>query len=144
MFCNQHHSNHSDNKLWAGMFQTSLVIQSLVLSSLAIHKSCDKCRRHLSSSYCDLSSMRTWSPFSFFPCHIHPCIIYPCSRYTHLVIFQWQAIFSGVIASCYFWWVICFSSLKSLSSESRDEILFRGGGYDSSCTCKLDILTITP
>jgi hypothetical protein len=25
MFCNQHHPNHSDNKLWAGMFQTSLI-----------------------------------------------------------------------------------------------------------------------
>jgi hypothetical protein len=31
--------------------------------------------------------------------------------------------------------VICFSSLKSLSSESRDEILFRGEGCDSSCAC---------
>jgi hypothetical protein len=31
--------------------------------------------------------------------------------------------------------MICFSSLKSLSSESRDEILFRGEGCDSSCTC---------
>jgi hypothetical protein len=28
-----------------------------------------------------------------------------------------------------------FLTLKSLSSESRDEILFRGGGCDSSCTC---------
>jgi hypothetical protein len=25
MFCNQHHPNYSDNKLWAGMFQTSLI-----------------------------------------------------------------------------------------------------------------------
>jgi hypothetical protein len=25
MFCNQHHLNHSDNKLWAEMFQTSLI-----------------------------------------------------------------------------------------------------------------------
>jgi hypothetical protein len=25
MFCNQHHLNHSGNKLWAGMFQTSLI-----------------------------------------------------------------------------------------------------------------------
>jgi hypothetical protein len=33
--------------------------------------------------------------------------------------------------------------LKSLSSESRDEILFRGEGCDSSCTCKLDILTVS-
>jgi hypothetical protein len=33
--------------------------------------------------------------------------------------------------------VICFSSLKSLSSESQDEILFRGEGCDSSCTCNV-------
>jgi hypothetical protein len=25
MFCNQHHPNHSNNKLWARMFQTSLI-----------------------------------------------------------------------------------------------------------------------
>jgi hypothetical protein len=31
--------------------------------------------------------------------------------------------------------MICFSPIKSLSSESRDEILFRGEGCDSSCTC---------
>jgi hypothetical protein len=64
--CNQHHPNHSGDKLWAGVFQTSLVTQSLILSSLAIHKFCYECRWHLSSSCCDLSSMRTWSPFSLF------------------------------------------------------------------------------
>jgi hypothetical protein len=131
MFCNQHHLNHSGNKLWAGMFQTSLVIQSLVLSSLAIHKLCDECRRHLSSSCCDPSSMRIWSPFSLLSCHTHPCTIYLCSHHTHLFILQWLSlstlISSGVIVSCYFWWVICFSPIKSLSSESRDEILFLGG-----------------
>jgi hypothetical protein len=106
MFCNQHHPNYSGNKLWAGMFQTSLINQSLVLSSLAIHKFCDECRRHLSSSCCDLSSMRTWSPFFLFSCH------------THLVILQRllpsTSILSDEIASCHFWRVICFSSIKSL------------------------------
>jgi hypothetical protein len=120
MFCNQNHPNHSGNKLWAGMFQTSLINQSLVLSSLAIHKFCDECRRYLSSSCCDLSSMRTWSPFFLLSCHTHPGTIYPCSRHTHLVILQRllpsTSILSGVIASCHFWWVICFSSIKSLSS----------------------------
>jgi hypothetical protein len=40
---------------------------------------------------------------------------------------------------CHFWCVIHFSSPYSLSSESRDEILFRGGGCDSSCICKLGL-----
>jgi hypothetical protein len=126
MFCNQHHLNYSGNKLWARIFQTSLC-QSLVLSLLAIHEFCDECRRHLSSSCCDLNSGRTWTSFFLF------------SRHAHLVILQQflpsTSIISDVIASCHFWFVICFSSLKSLSSESRDEILFRGEGCDSSCIC---------
>jgi hypothetical protein len=118
--CSQHYPRHSSNKPWAGMFQTSLVNQSLVLSSLAIHKFCDECRQHLSSSCCDLNSMRTWSPSSFFSRHTHPCTIYPCLRYTHLVILHRflssTSIFFGVIDSCHLWWVNCFSSIKSLSS----------------------------
>jgi hypothetical protein len=39
--------------------------------------------------------------------------------------------------------VNCFSSLKSLSSESRDEIHFRGEGCDSSCICNLDIYFVS-
>jgi hypothetical protein len=39
--------------------------------------------------------------------------------------------------------MICFSSLKSLSSESRDEIIFRGEGCDSSCACKLDVYFVS-
>jgi hypothetical protein len=39
--------------------------------------------------------------------------------------------------------MICFSSLKSFSSESWDEILFRGEGCDSSCACKLDIYFVS-
>jgi hypothetical protein len=106
---------------------------------IPIHKLCDECRRHLSSPCCDFSSMRIWSPFTLFSRQTHPCIIYPSFRYIHLAILQWllpsTSSFSGVIAFCHFWWVICFSSLQSLSSESRDEILFRGGGCDSSCIC---------
>jgi hypothetical protein len=45
--------------------------------------------------------------------------------------------------SCHFWWMICFSSLKSLSSESRDEILFRGEGCDNLCTWKLGTLSVS-
>jgi hypothetical protein len=39
--------------------------------------------------------------------------------------------------------MIWFSPIKSLSSESRDEILFRGEGCDSSITCKLGILFVS-
>jgi hypothetical protein len=33
--------------------------------------------------------------------------------------------------------------LRVFRPESRDEILFRGEGCDSSCTCKLDILIVS-
>jgi hypothetical protein len=113
LFCNQHHLNYSDNKLWARIFQTSLC-QSLVLSILVTHEFCDECHRHLSSS----------------------CTISSYSRYTLLAMLSSStSIFSSSIASCHFLIGSCFSSNKSLSSESRDEILFRGGGCDSSCTC---------
>jgi hypothetical protein len=36
MFCNQHHLNHSGNKLWAGMFQTSLINLSYYSHLLSI------------------------------------------------------------------------------------------------------------
>jgi hypothetical protein len=84
---------------------------------------------------------------SFLISSTHTCTIYPCSRYTHLVILQRllpsTSTFSGVITLCHFWWVICFSSLKSLSSESRDEILFRGEGCDSSCTCNVRYIFVS-
>jgi hypothetical protein len=115
MFCNQHYPNHLCNKLSAGVFP-NITYQSLVLSSLAIHKFCDEYRRHLSSSCCDLSSMRTWSLFSLFSCQIHPYIIYLCSRHTYLVILQRllpsTSIFSGVIVSYHFWWVIASLPLR--------------------------------
>jgi hypothetical protein len=134
MFCNQHHPTHWNNNLWARMFQTSL--NGLL------------CYPYLLSINCvmdvtDIYHKRTRSPFSHFSHQTHPCTIHLYSCHTHLVIFQRllrsTSTFSGVIAFCYFWWVIYFSSLQSLSSESRDEILFRGDGCDSSCACKLDI-----
>jgi hypothetical protein len=136
MFCNNIIQNYLSNKLWARTFQTSLC-QSLVLSLLIVHKFCDECHRHLSFSW--LISI-LWEfdhlSFSFLVKLIH---IYPCSRYTHLATLQRflpsASTFSGVIVFCCFCWVICFSSLKSLSFESRDEILFRGEGCDSSCIC---------
>jgi hypothetical protein len=138
MFCNQYHSNYLNNKLWAEMFQTSLIsllCYPHLLSMSSMMNVTDIYHLH----DCDLNSIKTWSPFSLFSHHTHPCTIYLRSRHTPLVILQRllssTSIFSGVIASCYFWYVIYFSSLKSLSSESRDEILFRGEGCDSSCIC---------
>jgi hypothetical protein len=97
MFCNQHHLNHSDNKLWAEMFQTSLISLLCYLYLLST-KFCDECRWHLSSLCCDLSSMRTWSPFSLFSCQTHPYTIYPCSHYTYLIILQRLLLL----------WCVCF------------------------------------
>jgi hypothetical protein len=157
MFCNQYHLNHSDNKLWAEMFQTSL-ISLLCYLYLLSPKFCDECHRYISSSCCDLilwsqlyENLITFlSLFSLYSSTYNlfmlksPIKSKGFSRHTHLVILQWllpsTLISSGVIVSCYFWWMICFSSLKSLSSESRDEILFRGGGCDSSCTCNTRLI----
>jgi hypothetical protein len=101
MFCNQPHLNHSDNKLWARIFQTSLIsllCYSHLLSLSFVMNVADIYYPH----DCDLNSMRTWSPFSPFPRQTHPCAIYPCSSYTHLDILQWflpsTSIFPGVIA----------------------------------------------
>jgi hypothetical protein len=95
MFCNQHHLNYSDNKLWARMFQTSLINLSYyphLLSISFLMNVTDIYRPHVviscHLSCCDLSSWKTWSPFSLFSRQTHPCTIYPCFRYTYLVIFQ--------------------------------------------------------
>jgi hypothetical protein len=111
MFCNNIIQNYLSNKLWARTFQTSLC-QSLVLSLLIVHKFCDECHRHL-SSLCIISYL---VKLIYVPSlHVFVILISSYSRH------QPQ------------------SSLKSLSSESRDEILFRGEGCDSSCVCKLGI-----
>jgi hypothetical protein len=116
MFCNQCHLKHSSNKLWAERFQTSLVTQSFILSSLAIHELCDECRQHLSSSCGDLNLWETDHLSLYSLIITHPYTIYPYSRHTHLDILQRlsssTSIFPSVIAFCRFWCVICFSSLK--------------------------------
>jgi hypothetical protein len=113
MFCNQHRLNHSDNKFWAEMFQTSLC-QSLVLFWLANHKFCDECHRHLSSSW-------LWSQFyknliTFF---------FLISSYVNDFYHQHQSSLEWLFPITFDVW-FAFLPLKSLSSESRDEILFRG------------------
>jgi hypothetical protein len=91
MFYNQYHLNHSDNKLWARMFQTSLINLSYYLHLLSISflmNITDIYRPHVVISCCDLNSWKTWSPFSLFSHQTHPYTIYPRFRYTYLLIFQ--------------------------------------------------------
>jgi hypothetical protein len=129
------------------MFQTSLVKQSLVLFSLAIHKFCDECRRHLSSSCHSLSSMRTWSPSSSFLVKLihvqstHAFVIF-ISSYSNGFYHQHQSSLVWLLLTTFDGW---FASLplRVFRPESRDEILFRGEGCDSSCTCKLDIYFVS-
>jgi hypothetical protein len=149
MFCNQYHLNHSDNKLWAEMFQTSL-ISLLCYLYLLSPKFCDECHRHLSSSCCDLilwsqlyENLITFlSLFSLYSSTYNLFILKSpikskgFSRHTPMTFTININLFR---CDCFLLllMVICFSSLKSLSSESRDEILFRGEGCDSSSTCNV-------
>jgi hypothetical protein len=128
IFCNQYHLNYSGNKLWAKMFQTSLVTPSFVLSSLAIHKFCDECHRHLSSSW-------LWSQFCENLITFSSLILLNSSMYNLFMLSLSTSIFSSVIAFCHFWCVICFSSLKESFVRISGRDSFRGEGCDSSCTC---------
>jgi hypothetical protein len=130
MFYNQHNLNHSDNKLWAGMFQTSLINPSYYLHFLFISfvtNVTDIYRPHVVILVLWKLDRRSSSYLVK--------LIQVQSIYTLVMLSSSTSSFSDVIAFCHFWWVICFSSLQSLSSESRDEILFRGEGCDSLCIC---------
>jgi hypothetical protein len=139
MFRNQHHLNHSDNKLWAEMFQTSLISLLCYLYLLST-RFCDECHRHLSFSW-------LWSQFyenliTFLSLlssklihiqSIHALVIL-ISTYSNGFYRQHQSSLVWLLPATFDGW-FAFLPLKSLSSESRDEILFRGGGCDSSCIC---------
>ena len=73
-----YHKNHVlwKKKSWARMFQKLLLNHSSILCLFAIDKPCDESHRHLFSSCCDLSFVRTW-----LPC----LIIIPCSVYLFLL-----------------------------------------------------------
>jgi hypothetical protein len=130
MFCNQHHSNYSGNKFWAGMFHTSLInllCYPHLLSISLVMNVADIYRPHVVIS--------TLWELDFLSLSFLVKLIYVQSIHAFVILilsYSNGLYFSGVFASCRIWWVICFSSLKSLSSESRDEILFRGEGCDSS------------
>jgi hypothetical protein len=144
MFCNQPHLNHSDNKFWARMFQTSpsnLLCYPHLLSMSFVMNVADIYHRHG-----DLNFMRTWSPFSFFSRHTHSLCQLLCHRqsidalvvllssYSNGFYHQHQSSLVWLPFVTFDVW-FAFLPLKSLSSESRDEILFRGEGCDSSCIC---------
>jgi len=59
-------------KSWARMFQKLLLNHSSILCLFAIDKPCDEYHRHLFSSCCDLSFVRTWLPCLI----IIPCLVY--------------------------------------------------------------------
>jgi hypothetical protein len=135
MFCNQHHLNYSDNKLWAEMFRTSFINLLCYLHLLSISfvmNVADIYHPHVV-----ISILWELDHLSFFSLvkliyvqslHVLVILISSCSRHQPQSSLVW-------LLPVIFWFVFCFSSLKSLSSESRDEILFRRGGCDSSCTC---------
>jgi len=104
------------------MFQTPLVNQSLVLSSLTIHKSCDESRRHLFSSCCDLSSMRTWSPcLIIILCFVWSFLLDRKTLHHSVIQSSWRAVqesSSGVClkASLSFWCVPSYLQVEAPSS----------------------------
>jgi hypothetical protein len=142
MFCNQHHLNHSSNKLWAGMFQTSLINLSYyphLLSISFVMNVADIYHPHV-------VILALWEldhlSFSSLVKLIHVQSIYALviliSSYSNGFYHQPQVSLVWLLP------VTSSFSTKSLPfrvfrSESRDEILFRGEGCDSSCTCKLGI-----
>jgi hypothetical protein len=135
MFYNLQHLNHLDNKLWAGMFQTSLInlsYYSRLLSISFLMNVADIYRPHV-------VILALWEFdhlfFSYLvkliyvqSFHALVVLISSCSRH------QPQSSLVWLLFATFDVW-FAFLPLKSLSSESRDEILFRGGGCDSSCIC---------
>jgi hypothetical protein len=150
MFCNQPHLNHSGNKLWAEMFQTSLINLSY---------------------YPHLLSISLWwmSPTFIVLMLWSHVVILVLWEFDHLSLsslvklIHVQSIHALVILilsnSNGFYhqhqpslvWLLPATSdewfaslpLRVLRPKSRDEILFRGEGCDSSCVCKPDIYFVS-
>jgi hypothetical protein len=138
MFCNQYPSNYLGNKFWAGMFHTSLInlLWYLYLLSISfVMNVADIYRPHI-------VILALWGFDHLFLFYLVKLIyvqslqkvilISSCSRHPSQSSLMWL-----LFATFDVWFA--FLPLKSLSSESRDEILFRGGGCDSSCVCKLGL-----
>jgi hypothetical protein len=146
MFCNQHDSNHSGNKLWAGMFQTSLINLSYyphLLSISFVMNVADIYRPHV-------IILALWEldhlSLSYLVKLIHVQSIYALviliSSYSNGFYHQPQVSLVWLLFPTFDGW---FASLllRVFRPESRDEILFRGEGCDSSCTCKLGTLFVS-
>jgi hypothetical protein len=129
MFCNQHHLNHSGNKLWARMFQTSLVnllYYPHLLSMSFVMNVADIYHRHVMIS-------ALWEFDHLFLSYLvklicvqslHALVIL-ISTYSNGFYRQHQSSLVWLLPATFDGW-FAFLPLKSLSSESRDEILFRG------------------
>jgi hypothetical protein len=140
MFCNQHHPNYSDNRLWAGIFHTSLIHLScyshLLFISFVMNVA-DIYHRHVVTltiwelDHLSLSSLVILIHVQ----SIHVFVILILS-YSNDFYYQHQSSLVWLLPATFDVW-FAFLPLKSLSSESRDEILFRGEGCDSSITCTL-------
>jgi hypothetical protein len=146
MFYNQHHPNYSDNWLWAGMFHTSLIHLSYyphLLTISFVMNVADIYRFHV--MILALWELEHLSPSSLVKLihlqSIHALAIL-ISSYSNGFYHQHQPSLVWLLFATSDGW---FASLplKVFRPESRDEILFRGEGCDSSCTCKLGILIVT-
>jgi hypothetical protein len=139
MFCNQHHLNHLGNKLWARVFQTSLInllcYPHLLSLSLVINVA-DIYRPHIVISWCDLNSMRTWSPFSPFPQLLHiqsiHAFIILISSYSNGFYHQPQVSLVWLLFVTSDRW---FASLplRVFRPNLGTRFFLGGGGCDSSC-----------
>jgi hypothetical protein len=146
MFCNQHHPNYTGNKLWAGMFQTSLINLSYyphLLSISFVMNVANIYRPHVVIlALWELDHLSFSSLVILIHVQsIHALIILILS-YSNGFYHQHQSSLVWLLPATFDGW---FASLplKIFRPETRDEILFRGEGCDSSCTCNLGTLFVS-
>jgi hypothetical protein len=140
MFYNQYHLNYSDNELWAGIFRTSFInllfYPHLLSMSFVMSVSVANTYR----SHVMILALREldylFLSYLVILIHvqsIHALVILILS-YSNDFYHQHQSSLVWLLPATSNVW-FAFLPLQSLSSESRDEILFRGEGCDSSCIC---------
>jgi hypothetical protein len=142
MFCNQYHPNHSGNKLWAGMFQTSLInlsyyshwlFISFVMNVANIYRP-----QVVILALWELDHLSLFYLVKLIHVQSIHVLVILISSYSNdnqsSLVWLLPAIFDGWFASL---------PLRVFRPESRDEILFRGQGCDSSCIFKLGTLFVS-
>jgi hypothetical protein len=146
MFCNQHHLNHSGNKLWAGMFQTSLInlsCYSHLLSISCVMNVADIYRPNVViSTLWELDHLSLSSLIKLIHVQsIHALVILILS-YSNGFYHQHQPSLVWLLFATSNGW---FTSrpLRVFRPDSRDEILFRGEGCDSQVLVMLDIYFVS-